>query len=478
MTVAEMYRLLELEEGAGPAEVKKAYFRLIRKYPPEQNPEAFQKLRTAYETLKDGPPKEEKTGPDWVKWDNPMVGYMLELADRCEEEEDYDKACDIIGDALKIEPDNVMLHLLMARYQMNGGHPQNAAKYAEFVTKRLPDNREAWMLLSNGYQNRGWYKKALPAFEKAYELGCRDIGFLLERISNMAQNGAMEEAEEQYRQFVEETPCNDKTRMLILEAYYRWGEIISPKPGKISEYLLLFDRFVRKEGKKIEQTLYMSPLMQLAYERIDVIRERSNRQRIRQSVQTLVDRKMFPEDMAADFVGHMLCKSILYNHPDLQPSWSDLATLTEPVKQDDPGLRKYIETDALLCLLTKAERSMDEIPLIRGEYPEIAENYAAFLEAIEKGETETILKKLKWEFDKYSEHYDGSRYEEMYGNSKFNRNERRRSMQEKWDQMIDSIAEVEDPYVREKEKVGRNDPCPCGSGKKFKKCCMGKGIYD
>jgi len=23
-------------------------------------------------------------------------------------------------------------------------------------------------------------------------------------------------------------------------------------------------------------------------------------------------------------------------------------------------------------------------------------------------------------------------------------------------------------------KVGRNDPCPCGSGKKFKKCCMAK----
>jgi uncharacterized protein YecA (UPF0149 family) len=22
------------------------------------------------------------------------------------------------------------------------------------------------------------------------------------------------------------------------------------------------------------------------------------------------------------------------------------------------------------------------------------------------------------------------------------------------------------------EKVGRNDPCPCGSGKKYKKCCL------
>jgi uncharacterized protein YecA (UPF0149 family) len=27
---------------------------------------------------------------------------------------------------------------------------------------------------------------------------------------------------------------------------------------------------------------------------------------------------------------------------------------------------------------------------------------------------------------------------------------------------------------REVPKVGRNDPCPCGSGKKFKKCCGAK----
>lgn len=27
------------------------------------------------------------------------------------------------------------------------------------------------------------------------------------------------------------------------------------------------------------------------------------------------------------------------------------------------------------------------------------------------------------------------------------------------------------PVVRETPKIGRNDPCHCGSGKKFKKCC-------
>ena len=31
-----------------------------------------------------------------------------------------------------------------------------------------------------------------------------------------------------------------------------------------------------------------------------------------------------------------------------------------------------------------------------------------------------------------------------------------------------------EPYVREGPKVGRNDPCPCGSGKKYKKCCLMK----
>ncbi|MGE0609345.1 MAG: SEC-C metal-binding domain-containing protein [Pirellulales bacterium] len=30
----------------------------------------------------------------------------------------------------------------------------------------------------------------------------------------------------------------------------------------------------------------------------------------------------------------------------------------------------------------------------------------------------------------------------------------------------------EEPFVRTAAKVGRNDPCPCGSGKKFKKCCL------
>ena len=38
---------------------------------------------------------------------------------------------------------------------------------------------------------------------------------------------------------------------------------------------------------------------------------------------------------------------------------------------------------------------------------------------------------------------------------------------------VESSGEMEEkkPEQRRKDKVGRNDPCPCGSGKKYKKCC-------
>jgi len=31
------------------------------------------------------------------------------------------------------------------------------------------------------------------------------------------------------------------------------------------------------------------------------------------------------------------------------------------------------------------------------------------------------------------------------------------------------------PFLHTEKHVGRNDPCPCGSGKKYKKCCLNKG---
>lgn len=39
------------------------------------------------------------------------------------------------------------------------------------------------------------------------------------------------------------------------------------------------------------------------------------------------------------------------------------------------------------------------------------------------------------------------------------------------DEETTSVRKTLPPIVRDRPKVGRNDPCPCGSGKKYKHCC-------
>ncbi len=39
-------------------------------------------------------------------------------------------------------------------------------------------------------------------------------------------------------------------------------------------------------------------------------------------------------------------------------------------------------------------------------------------------------------------------------------------------EQMDRVISVDGPLRRAAAKVGRNDPCPCGSGKKYKKCCF------
>jgi len=46
-------------------------------------------------------------------------------------------------------------------------------------------------------------------------------------------------------------------------------------------------------------------------------------------------------------------------------------------------------------------------------------------------------------------------------------------LQNKWDSLKEMlIGPTPIQMSRKPPRVGRNEPCPCGSGKKFKKCCL------
>jgi SEC-C motif-containing protein len=72
-----------------------------------------------------------------------------------------------------------------------------------------------------------------------------------------------------------------------------------------------------------------------------------------------------------------------------------------------------------------------------------------------KDETGTIIFHAKYDFEgKEQDHYEKSTFEKEGGEWKF----------------LDAMPLRNGPYVREEPKIGRNDPCSCGSGKKYKKC--------
>ena len=51
--VRDPYGVLGLDRHASEAEIKRAYFQLVRQFSPERAPETFREIRTAYEQLRD-----------------------------------------------------------------------------------------------------------------------------------------------------------------------------------------------------------------------------------------------------------------------------------------------------------------------------------------------------------------------------------------------------------------------------------------
>lgn len=48
------------------------------------------------------------------------------------------------------------------------------------------------------------------------------------------------------------------------------------------------------------------------------------------------------------------------------------------------------------------------------------------------------------------------------------------------DKTTPQVYSVQKPRQQKREfkKIGRNDPCPCHSGKKYKHCCLNSGKYE
>jgi uncharacterized protein YchJ len=98
---------------------------------------------------------------------------------------------------------------------------------------------------------------------------------------------------------------------------------------------------------------------------------------------------------------------------------------------------------------------------------------------------ESIINRMKPLFENTIDRYDYYRDKwhyyrtsnrDIFGHKIVEKESSYQEVKEKYDD-VDNESNYEEeiettPLPVEKPKAGRNDPCPCGSGKKYKKCCL------
>ncbi len=164
-----LYQRLGLNPDAPVAEIKRAYHRLLRMYPPERFPEEFKRIREAYETLKDpGSRKGYDSQPD------PKVRDWIELGITALGEKRYSDAERYFKQVLIQAPDLAFVrnHLgLSFLYQGKGA--EAIAQYQRLIQTQ-PQSASLFGNLGHAFRIAGKMGDAERAFRRAIDFSDED----------------------------------------------------------------------------------------------------------------------------------------------------------------------------------------------------------------------------------------------------------------------------------------------------------------
>ena len=81
------YTVLGVPRNAPPEAVKKAYFGLIRRHPPEKDPQGFKRIRLAYDSLRDA---DKRSQTDLFLFDDPYGEFDVHIPEKHGNQEEID----------------------------------------------------------------------------------------------------------------------------------------------------------------------------------------------------------------------------------------------------------------------------------------------------------------------------------------------------------------------------------------------------
>jgi curved DNA-binding protein CbpA len=438
------YEILGVPKTAAETEVKRAYFGMVRKYQPDRFPEKFKEIRVAYETLID---ERKRAEYDAIGELPSSVAPLFHEAQRLDRFGRHGKAAELYRIMLKSHPE---LDNVREQYAISLSEDDKTGKAAEVweeLCRKHPGNARYARELGDSYFQRGWNKKAQVEIRRALALDRSSIDGWSSLISSIADQG------------MGKPDIWDELKSVSFEALKAVKEVKTDEWDKIFIYTYAF--------------------IACGIEEID-----SARGHLREIIRLIRTGGRKGRDKGLESLRGILEAVPADGLSKAYPELKEMADLLQGT--DDRGIRGKLENVRL---------SFEIEGLTKKKFPEIFRDLFRILNddfADEDEELEVLaieyvmlnnkttydphIRRLKAEFP---ELYDlhASFFNEtlrikdpdkmLYQRAKKIKKLKRRAG------IYDDDEEPEsaEPARRAEPKVGRNDPCPCGSGKKYKRCC-------
>lgn len=438
------YDLLGVNTGSTAQDIKRAYFAAIRKYPPERFPEEFKRIRQAYDTLSDA---ERRKSYDSKQKDSES-GEYCEKAEEAYGKGNYREAADYLRKSLEISPNDSFARNLLGLCLAETGELEKAADVFRKLTRDFPDSAVFYCNLGSVLFQKGAEKQAVDALKTAIEIDETDF-------NAWDGLGLFYYKREEYAM----------AREALLKGIQICGETTS-------SYMKLINIDVAEEN--IEN-------LKEDVGRLEKLAEKDNE--LKDNVSwSLVEIAKNIMGAMPEFAAKLLEKAKKLNPEEkeiksLHRDAAKMRKLEEPfarLSADNaihPWLKEilsgavfgydseYYEADADIrerFILRSPQNVVSSAVRVKDAYPEIFNEYKKFLQTIIDNPAGIQIDEKKL--------LDDIRHMDMaMGNSTEDI----------------SLFSLDDIYVPPMQQVktftaGRNDPCPCGSGKKYKKCCLNK----
>lgn len=467
VTNMNYYEVLGLPEGAGQKEIKRAYFKLVRQYSPEKDPERFQQIREAYERLTEDKDT-EKEGIIALEFpDIPLASQMKEQIQRRMNARDYQGAMLTAEEALRYFGDFEGFLYFLAISQRHMGKTGKCVKNFEKLVRLFPDKLVYRKELAFSYMDRGFMNKAFQAFQTAYSKGVRDLNFLHMFALCCKDRCMYDQSVSLLLEVIGLAEKKPKENLeLLIDSYsgiffmggFLSGSELKAARKKFMEFLRSAEPYIPEYE---EEFLYM-----IQHIAADACSDPDGRELFKNMVEEIrricsVNRKKKPDPLkeAWEDLDAFLEQTAIEEDTRL-PDWlkDDYFALTE--KSYDPQLAHFIKRDSQLCILEQWPGIKDVLRIVQDSYPDLYEEFEDFIHTLENTkDIQRLREQLLKDYERRAQYISGGYYYELYPDR------RPKKPASYWD------SDADGTFVRSQPKIGRNDPCPCGSGKKYKNCC-------